>query len=237
MRFDTSSRLHPANLYRYQLISGIIQKWQGPKARIIDLGCGNGSLLKHLKQRGIGRTLIGVDGSQEVIKKNTKAMPFASFFFADLQACEKLPFKCKADIVVCSEVIEHIPHYQAVFQLAWSCLDVGGLFILTTQGGKRRRHDIFLLGHLRHYKIEDLAAEVAENGFKILQKQKMGWPALTIQKAAASFFMNKVKNELASGREPSRLFQLACWIIGCALKVSSKKHGPQLLVISRKKNT
>jgi SAM-dependent methyltransferase len=233
-RFDASSGLHPANLYRYNLISNAIHKWPGSKNQIIDLGCGNGFLLQYLRHLKIGTKLIGVDGSSVIINKNRQTIPSVEFYQADLQGEIKCLTDLQADIVICSEVIEHMPSYENVFVVAKRCLRDGGLFVLTTQGGKRRRHDIHLLGHLRHYEMEALLSELCEAGFEIFNHQKSGWPALTIQKIAASIFMEKVGRELASEKAPSFLFKAACFLIGCALRVSSKNMGPQLLIAARK---
>lgn len=233
-RFTASASVHPANLYRYNLISNLIQDWNGGKDHIVDLGCGNGNLLEHLHRRAIGRQLTGIDGSQAITDRNQKTLPFARFAQADLQLAETFPCLGRVDVVVCSEVVEHMPNYVPVFRIASNLLRSGGLFILTTQGGKRRRHDIELLGHLRHYEISSLAAEVAAAGFQITKQQQAGWPALSAQKVAASLFMGKVEQELASTKPPSGLFRFACAVIGVGLKVSSRSHGPQLVIAARK---
>jgi hypothetical protein len=128
-----------------------------------------------------------------------------------------------------------MPDYLPAFRIAHTCLRPGGHFILTTQGGKRRRHDVELLGHLRHYDINTLASEVADAGFEIIQKQQAGFPALNLQKITASMFIGQVSKELASNSEPSLLFKFACKIIGLGLTVSSKKSGPQLVILAKKK--
>ena len=233
-RFSASASLHPANLYRYDLIADLVARDKQQHQTIVDLGCGNGSLLSYFHHRGFGTRLLGVDGSAAIIQHNKKRLPFAEFQQADLQLAKQFPLEIQADVVTCSEVIEHMPDYAPVFDIAHRLLRPGGLFILTTQGGKRRRHDIELLGHLRHYNILELAAETAAKGFEILRKQEAGWPALTLQKVAASMFMNRVAKELASHEEPSLLFRLACRIVGIFLKCSSKSFGPQLVIVARK---
>lgn len=233
-RFTASASIHPANLYRYNLISSMVAALPGTKDCIVDLGCGNGVLLAHFRERGLGKRLIGFDGSLAIVERNRPRLPYAEFQQADLQVPERFPLKGVADIVTCSEVVEHMPNYTPAFRIAFECLRPGGHFILTTQGGKRRRHDIELLGHLRHYDIDALASEVSAAGFKIHRKQQAGWPALTVQKIAATMFMGRVSKELASHAEPSALFKLACRIIGVGLKLSSRRIGPQLVIAAQK---
>ncbi len=233
-RFTASAEMHPANLYRYSLISNMIAALPGHERAIVDLGCGNGFLLKHVHERGLGRRLMGFDGSAAIVQRNRVRQAFAQFDQADLQFADKFPQIEPVDVVICSEVIEHMPSYAPVFRIAMGCLKPGGHFILTTQGGKRRRHDVALLGHLRHYAIDALADEVASAGFSVVRTQKAGWPALTLQKVAASMFLGRVSQELASTAEPSALFRLACRLVGIGLLLSSKSHGPQLVILARK---
>jgi 2-polyprenyl-3-methyl-5-hydroxy-6-metoxy-1,4-benzoquinol methylase len=233
-RFTASASIHPANLYRYTLISDLVAGLSGARGTIMDLGCGNGVLLAHFHDRGLGGRLVGCDGSAAIIKRNQGRIAYAEFHQADLQVPERFPSLGKADVVTCSEVVEHMPDYLPAFRIAHQCLNPGGHFILTTQGGKRRRHDVELLGHLRHYDLNALASEVAAAGFEIIRKQQAGWPALSLQKIAASLFMKQVSRELASHDKPSFLFRMACKVVGCGLVLSSKRRGPQLVIMARK---
>ncbi|HLB34837.1 MAG: hypothetical protein A3F67_03315 [Verrucomicrobia bacterium RIFCSPHIGHO2_12_FULL_41_10] len=232
--FTSSAQIHPANIYRYQLIADIIKKFNIASNSIIDLGCGNGALLSHLKASLLGDIFIGFDGAQSIIERNKRNLEFAQFYQADLQEPNNFPFKEQADLVVCSEVVEHMPNYTPVFQLAYELLNPGGYFILTTQGGKRRRHDVELLGHLRHYNLHELGEEVVSFGFQLHHKQQVGWPVLNLQKIAASLLIKRVEKELASPEDPTPLFRLACRIVKQGLKLSSKRKGPQLIIIGRK---
>lgn len=234
-RFTASASIHPGNLYRYTLISNLIEQISGTKQSILDIGCGNGALLAHFKNRFIGSNYIGIDGSAAIIERNRRTQSFAQFQQGDLQDPKRFADFPLVDVVTCSEVVEHMPDYAPAFRIAHTCLRPGGYFILTTQGGKRRRHDIELLGHLRHYNIDELAKEVSEAGFDIIKKQQAGFPALTIQKIAASMFIGQVSKELASHAEPSLFFKFACKLIGFGLAVSSTRYGPQLVILAKKK--
>lgn len=233
-KFTASASIHPANLYRYNLIASYIAALDGSKKRIVDLGCGNGELLRYLHEKQVGEQYWGFDGSSAIVERNRRAHKFADFAQADLQRPDLFPTGLNADVVICSEVVEHMPNYLPAFAIAELSLRPRGLFIATTQGGKRRRHDIELLGHLRHYDIDQLALKIQEAGFTIIKKQKLGWPILNMQKVAASMFMGQVSKELASHSNPSLLFRFACKCVGVGLKFSSTNHGPQLLVCAEK---
>jgi hypothetical protein len=57
---------------------------------------------------------------------------------------------------------------------------------------------------------------------------------LNLQKMAASMFMGRVREELASPQEPTFLFRVACKIVGWGLRFSSTRFGPQLVIAARK---
>lgn len=235
-RFSTAAEhQHPANTYRYNLIGRAIRSLPHGSDCLLDLGCGNGSLIRHFVQEGIiFRRFVGLDTSKEIVARCAKAMPQFEFHHADLQ--EPLPavWAGSADVVVCTEVVEHMEHFKPLLASAALALKPGGLFVLTTQGGKRRRHDIELLGHVRHYDLEALARNVEETGLKVESKRQCGFPILNLQKIAASMFLGRVRQELASSREPSALFRFACAVVGVGLKFSSQRSGPQLVIAARK---
>jgi predicted TPR repeat methyltransferase len=229
-RFEGQFRHHPANLYRYDLVAKLIKSLPHRKDTIVDVGCGNGTLLSFLKARKIGTRHLGFDGSARAIESNRKRLPDIEFGQWDLQDATQAP-KLEADIVICTEVIEHMPHYTPAFTASRSLLQPGkGVLILTTQGGPRRRHDIELIGHLRHYETGALVREVEQHGFECIHRQNAGWPFLDLQKILASMLMGRVVDEINSTKGPSLFFKTGCEFIGLGLKISSKSRGPQIVI-------
>jgi 2-polyprenyl-3-methyl-5-hydroxy-6-metoxy-1,4-benzoquinol methylase len=229
-RFGDKFKHHPANLYRYKLVTELIKTFPNTIETVVDLGCGNGSLLRHLKDSGVGITHYGYDGSANIIKQNQIAMPDMHFGVWDLQDPSQTPM-VHADLVICTEVIEHMPNDAHAFSAAKAILNRDhGVLIVTTQGGPRRRHDIQLLGHLRHYEPVTLTRELESHGFNCTHRQTAGWPFLTLQKVLASAFVGRMAEEMNSTAEPSLLFKLGSWVIGTGLRISSRKIGPQILI-------
>jgi len=232
-RFKATADRHPANIYRHQLIRGAIDR-RAPNAEcLVDFGCGTGALIKYLQASTGIRRFLGIDTSSEIVEFCKNTVPGAEFLQTDLQGKLAEPLIAAADIVVCSEVIEHLEQYKPLLQSAAQVVKPSGIFVLTTQGGKRRRHDIELLGHLRHFNLDELAEDVRNCGFVIEEKWQCGFPVLNLQKVLASLFFNRAKRELASEHEPSGLFRLACQIVGISLKFSTKYFGPQLVIVAR----
>lgn len=98
-----------------KMLNPVIQDFNGK--RFLEVGCGLGGFSIHIAKRGA--KVIGVDISKKAIheaKKLTKKLNVQNqvdFIVADAQS---LPFKDQVrEIVVCSEVLEHVSNYEKAF--------------------------------------------------------------------------------------------------------------------------
>ena len=99
--------------------------------RVLDVGCGNGALCGHLASRGYDVT--GIDLSESGIAIATAAYPGARFSVVGAadDYCDALgvaPF----DVVVSTEVIEHIYQPRSMVQSCLRALKEGGMLLLST---------------------------------------------------------------------------------------------------------
>lgn len=102
-----------------------------PRARVLDVGCGNGYTAGQFLARGC--EVVGVDLSESGIAQARAAYPKARFEVlpADDRLLENLrnePF----DIVVSTEVIEHLYAPRPYVRGCFSALRAGGRFICST---------------------------------------------------------------------------------------------------------
>jgi len=78
---------------------------------VVDVGCGEGFGLYHLKANGIGDRYLGIDASSEALRLARQVNPGFKYRKGDIY---KLPFKDKSvDLVVCCEVLEHLEDPEA----------------------------------------------------------------------------------------------------------------------------
>src|SRR6185503_17142815 len=88
-------------------------------ASAMDVGCGNAELLLALRRLRPAANLVGVDLTDSVIAEDRAAHPEVAFHQLDI-GTSYLPTCC--DLVVCSEVIEHVPDWrQALRHLRRMC--------------------------------------------------------------------------------------------------------------------
>jgi len=91
---------------RYDRLVALLLRFAGKKVSIlVDVGCGKGVLRDYLKENGIDvNVYVGCDVDKETLQEvsNTERV------LCDVQ---HMPFKQNiADVIVCSEVLEHIPN-------------------------------------------------------------------------------------------------------------------------------
>lgn len=101
--------------------------------RILDVGCGNGRDLPPLLEAGCICTAI--DCSPEMIAEARKRLPPPHAALCELLVADatRLPFDDgEFDAVFSSEVIEHIPDWQAAVAEMARVLRAGGRLVLTT---------------------------------------------------------------------------------------------------------
>jgi len=99
--------------------------------RILEVGCGRG-WLSGLLLRRFGN-VVAVDLSPHAIEKAREQFPDVTFIAQDIFA-ESLPQQ--NDLVVSSEVLEHVEDQRSFAELLAGALKPGGLLLLTTPNGR-----------------------------------------------------------------------------------------------------
>jgi 2-polyprenyl-3-methyl-5-hydroxy-6-metoxy-1,4-benzoquinol methylase len=109
----------------------LLRKELGPEdRRILDAGCGPGTLVGELGSQGL--ETIGLDISQGAIELASRRHPSGRFV---RHSAEDLPWPVKAtsqDVVVAFEVIEHLLRPRALIEGAREALRPGGHLALST---------------------------------------------------------------------------------------------------------
>jgi 2-polyprenyl-3-methyl-5-hydroxy-6-metoxy-1,4-benzoquinol methylase len=100
------------------------------KPRILDLGCGNGSLSYLIAQQGY--EVIGVEESKSGFKIARLSFPDCHFIQASIYDLPYTELENSFDIVISAEVIEHLLYPRELVRAAKKCLKQDGRLILTT---------------------------------------------------------------------------------------------------------
>lgn len=151
-----------------------------PHHRVLDLGCGEGRHALAAHWFGAAQHVVAVDLSQrDVATARSRRHDFPQhdpqkrchIFVADgLQ----LPFADHCfDVVICSEVLEHIPDYQAMLAEATRVLTPGGLLAVSVPRAWPERICWWLSsayhqvegGHIRIFNTSALRKDIERLGF------------------------------------------------------------------------
>jgi 2-polyprenyl-3-methyl-5-hydroxy-6-metoxy-1,4-benzoquinol methylase len=147
------------------------------KVSVFDAGCGNGYLARHFYECGF--QTAGCDNSASGINSARTACPGGHFEVLSVYDDMAAVFGKDWDIVVSSEVIEHLYNPRLFVRRVAALLRPGGLFIVTTPyhgyvknfvlaaAGALDRHFTALWdgGHIKFWSFKTLSVLLREQGF------------------------------------------------------------------------
>ena len=116
----------------------------GRPPRILDIGCGNGSITFPLAS--LGYPITGIDVSNASISHAAGKCPFrnARFLAHDLS---QSPLPERYDLIICSEVLEHLSDPSPLVKGMTGALEPGGIAVVTVPNGYGLRE---VMGRLEH---------------------------------------------------------------------------------------
>jgi 2-polyprenyl-3-methyl-5-hydroxy-6-metoxy-1,4-benzoquinol methylase len=228
---QTSHNSHPGNRFRYELIVEELRAASVQPARVLDCGCGDGSLLSVVAARIPCGELFGTDVADNV-PVHRAGVPIR-FQCQDLGQPVPESMHGLYDVVLCSEVIEHVPNDEMVLLNLKDLAAPGGIVVLTTQSGNIYKTEQFL-GHLRHYRLGDLCTRVEQTGLRVEKSYLAGWPWLNAQKIAAHYLQRTVQKNIVQAQRLSVGVRAIFAILMQLCKLSSRRSGPQIVIVARK---
>ncbi len=163
-------------------------------ASILDVGCGNGIISMHLGR--LGYNVVGVELSDEALKVAIENNNLSNVEFrkenAENLRIEGLSF----DVVICSEVLEHLYEPENLLQPLHGLLNKNGIFIVTVPNGVGPRELLVTRPYISMRKIPLLLKLI--NSFKKI----LGYQGTTIQSSASDldhvqFFTRRALRKLA----------------------------------------
>ena len=128
-----SQQLNEEETIRWNAIEGVLKIYlKGKKLKIADFGCGRGWLSAKLSAFG---EVTGFDVSEKAVENAKQSFP--DLHFVCLDASETIPEKYANtfDLVVSSEVIEHIEDQASYAKNIHSLLKPTGNFLISTPNG------------------------------------------------------------------------------------------------------
>ncbi len=137
---------------------------------LLDVGCGQGSLLKELTAEFPTIEPCGVDISSSALELAQSKVPYGQFWTLDVS---KEHLTQRFDLVTCIEVLEHIPDdVSALSNLAQM---TGRHLVAATLQGRMRRFET-QVGHVRNYTRNELLGKIKQSGLHVVRVLEWGFP-------------------------------------------------------------
>jgi SAM-dependent methyltransferase len=167
-QWDDMKRYGPMSRHTRRLIWSFIGKLRYNS--VLDVGCGQGSPLEEIAHRRPGVELAGVDFSPRAVELARLRMPNAIFSVLDLT---KETLDKKYDLIICTDVLEHIPDDLAALRnMREMC---GRWCLVSTIQGRMRDYELHM-GHVRNYRRGELRAKIEDAGFVVRRQVDWGFP-------------------------------------------------------------
>jgi 2-polyprenyl-3-methyl-5-hydroxy-6-metoxy-1,4-benzoquinol methylase len=122
---------------------------------VMDVGCGNGMLLKFLADNYMVSSQTGMEYAEAAVEVARKVHPEADYIVHDIN----IAFEHKYDAVLSTEVLEHILHPGKAFRNLLDMVQDEGVLFLTVPNG---RFDTFF-GHINFWSPESWDVFIDEN--------------------------------------------------------------------------
>ena len=169
---DPLERFHHDRQYD-ETISLIREKCPKKDPGILDVGCGTGKLLTHLKSKGFTR-LFGTEFRDQV---HTQGIEVFAGSFTDFEPLAGL------DVILMNNVLEHVIQPEQFIQKAWDLLEPGGLlrvqvpndlsfaqYRIIKEMNPKRFYFFQPPEHLHYFDFSSLARLLEALGFEICRK-------------------------------------------------------------------
>lgn len=135
-----------------------------PGYRVLEVGCGNGNVLRVLERVCVGGTVVGMDLVAEKLR-----------FARRRTACElrvgdlyRLPPEEKFDLIGMFDVLEHLPDDATALQSLANSMTLGGRLLLTVPAHRTLwSYADTHAGHQCRYSVAQLREVLATNGWEV----------------------------------------------------------------------
>ena len=159
---------------RWQKIESELIKHKFDSNTILEIGCGRGWLANKMSKYG---SVTALEPVKPVVEFGKKLFPHVNFFNGITSSfIEQFP-KNKFDIIVSTEVLEHIEDKNSFFKEAYELLNPNGIIIITTPRLEHFDDYVEVFGDEPNQPVEEWVSEnqlktfFTDNNFSIISKQ------------------------------------------------------------------
>jgi trans-aconitate methyltransferase len=231
----------PAARHRRRQLLSLVHQHARSARQVLEVGCGQGALLQRLETELPSAVLYGSDFSEAALTTARRASKSATLFELDLSAPD---FERHSryfgffDLIVCSEVLEHLADDQLALERLSQLLRPGGQLLVSVPGGRRTRFDL-AIGHVRHYTTKLLGRRFVEAGFEVQKLVAWGFPFHTLYRLLVETASGATLDPEGQGRLPKSLlafgYRVTSLVLNPLYYLNRPYWGPQLFALGKKR--
>jgi SAM-dependent methyltransferase len=242
--FDQLAALEEGNFWfraRNGLIESLARSHVPPRARYLEIGCGTGFVLRHMRRQFTQWTVSASELHFAGLLQASRRTP-EGVRFMQLDATS-LPFRAEFDLIGAFDVIEHIEEDEAVLREMHRALRPGGLVMLTVPQHMWlwSRYDE-AGGHVRRYSRAGLRQRLRDAGFTIVREASFNSvlvPAMLLSRMISFGRRRADVDALQELRIPPLLNALLYWLLRAEVVVTTTLRvdwpvGGSRIVLARK---
>lgn len=183
----------PPNYYQKGIKENFLQRnWHSGKLKVVmsliennpnnilDVGCASGWFLHQIRNKYHDANCVGVDKYRDAVIYGNKKYKSIKLVYAD---AHKMPFRAGSfDLVICTEVLEHVKEPEAVLKEIKRVLKKNGKAIIEMDSGNflfraawywwtNIRHGVWRDSHIHLFNANKLEKLIKKSGLKIKQKK------------------------------------------------------------------
>jgi SAM-dependent methyltransferase len=169
----TPNRLKTSESLQFHVYEHAYTMFKKTKASsVLDIGCGPALKMKNFFLKETAGTDVVLMDQPSVKKLVNGIFPEATFFSVNLED-ENFDVGKKFDLIICSDVIEHLSNPDCLLKIIKTHLSKTGIAVISTPDRDMRRGKANLRSpnpdHVREWNYQEFAAYLANHNFEILQ--------------------------------------------------------------------
>lgn len=219
--WDDMKRYGPFARHLRRLMLTVIQPL--PFESVLDVSCGQGALLTEIAARFPHAQLSGTELSAAALTLTQRRVPQGKFWPLDL---EQAQLAQQFDLVICSEVLEHINDDVAAIQHLAAM--TRRYLLVSVPQGRMRSQEPAAFGHVRNYARGELAQKLARAQLRVVRTIEWGFPFYS---PLYRDLMNLTGGKGTTGRYNAGQKIVAQLVYGL-FKLNSARRGDELIVLA-----
>jgi len=177
----TQTKIINSKNFTYRFLVETLNKYAFKNKKILDIGCGSGTIDFYLAENG--SQVLGIDISEKAIEKckeSSRILKLERNAKFEVINFPKDSVNQKFDMIICAEVLEHLKKDRLALEKIKNMLKPKGIVIISVPSVNAPLYKWGLasnfdkqVGHLRRYSVDKLSSMLLDIDLELLETKKI----------------------------------------------------------------